>query len=134
MKTYLKGQRSFILARYNLLTRKQHHGETFEDWNCELRRLYDLAEAEGMTGDDLLKVLITIGIRDEKVRSKILEDLGPPTLDETVKMIEQMLYASDTNARIEKSRGESKVSSITKSGSGKMPTKTLYQKDKEGKQ
>lgn len=46
MKTYLKGQRSMVLARYNLFTRRQHYGETFEDWYCELRRLYDLAEAE----------------------------------------------------------------------------------------
>ena len=68
MKIYLKGQRSIILARYNLFTRSLHHGETFEDWYCELRRLYDLAEAEGMTGDDLLIVLITTGIREEKVR------------------------------------------------------------------
>ena len=45
MKTYLKGQRSMVLARYNLFTRRQQYGETFEDWYCELRRLYDLAEA-----------------------------------------------------------------------------------------
>ena len=100
MKTYLKGQRSIILARYSLFTRRQQYGETFEDWYCELRRLYDLSEAEGMTGDDLLTVLITTGVKDEKVRSKILEDLKTPTLDETVKLIEQMVYAKDTNVRI----------------------------------
>ena len=99
MKTYLKGQRSIILARYNLFTRRQHHGETFEEWYCELRRLYDLAEAEEMTGEDLLTVLITTGVRDEKVRSKILEDLTTPTQYETVKLIKQMVYAKDTNAR-----------------------------------
>ena len=75
MKEYLKGQRSMVLARYNLFTRRQQQGETFEDWYCELRRLYDLAEAEGMSGEDLLTVLITTGIRDDKVRSKIFEDL-----------------------------------------------------------
>ena len=104
MKTHLKGQRSMVLARYNLFTRRQQHGETFEDWYCELRRLFDLAEARDMEGDDLLTVLITTGIRDEKVRSKILEDLRTPTLDDTVKLIEQMVYAKDTNARIEKRR------------------------------
>ena len=46
MKTYLKGQRSMILARYNLFTRRQQMSETFEEWYIELRRLYDLAEAE----------------------------------------------------------------------------------------
>ena len=102
MKTYLKGQRSMVLARYNLFTRRQQQGETFEDWYCDLRRLYDLAEANEMTGDDLLTVLITTGIRDEKVRSKIFEDFRTPTLDETVKLIEQMVYAKDTTARIEK--------------------------------
>ena len=32
MKTYLKGQRSMVLARYNLFTRKLQHGETFENF------------------------------------------------------------------------------------------------------
>ena len=50
IKEYLKGQRSMVLARYNLFTRRQQQAETFEDWYCELRRLYDLAEADGMTG------------------------------------------------------------------------------------
>ena len=132
MKTYLKGQRSMVLARYNLFTRRQQQGETFEDWYCDLRRLYDLAEANEMTGDDLLTVLITTGIRDEKVRSKIFEDFRTPTLDETVKLIEQMVYAKDTTARIEKRREDSKVAGIGSSNSSKRPSKTSYQKDKEG--
>ena len=98
----------------------------FEEWYIELRRLYDLAEAEEMTGEGLLTMLITTGIRDEKVRSKILEDLRTPTLDDTVKLIEQMTFAKDTNARIEKRREDSKVAAV-----GKRNTKTLYQKDKE---
>ena len=126
MKTYLKGQRSMVLARYNLFTRRQQMSETFEEWYIELRRLYDLAEAEEMTGEDLLTVLITTGIRDEKVRSKILEDLKTPTLDDTVKLIEQMTFARDTNARIERRREDSKIAAI-----GKRNSKTLYQKDKE---
>ena len=81
MKDYLKGQRSIVVARYNLFTRRQQMGETFDDWYCELRRLYDLAEAEEMNGEDLLTVLITTGIRDERARSKIFEDLRTPTLD-----------------------------------------------------
>ena len=127
MKTYLKGQRSMVLARYNLFTRRQQNGETFEDWYCELRRLYDLAEAEGMSGDDLLTVLITTGIRDEKVRSKILEDLRTPTLDDTVKLIEQMVYAKDTNARIERRREDTKVSAInnTSAKKQKKPIKSI---------
>ena len=128
MKTYLKGQRSMVLARYNLFTRRQQMSETFEEWYIELRRLYDLAEAEDMTGEDLLTVLITTGIRDEKVRSKILEDLRTPTLDDTVKLIEQMTFAKDTNARIEKRREDSKIAAI-----GKRNSKTLYQKDKESR-
>ena len=62
-----------------------------------------------------------------------MEDLRTPTLDETVKLIEQMVYAKDTNARIEKRREDSKVSAINKTGTGKKPAKTLYQKDKEGR-
>ena len=91
-----------------------------------------MAEAENMSGDDLLTVLITTGVRDDKVRSKILEDLRTPTLDDTVKLIEQMVYAKDTNARIEKRREDTKVSAIN-SSSGKRPTKTSYQKDKDVK-
>ena len=108
MKTYLKGQRSMVLARYNLFTRRQEAGETFEDWYCELRRLYDLAEAQEMSGDDLLTVLITTGVREEKVRSKIFEDLRTPTLDDTVKLIEQMVYAKDTT-RINRRQKDSKI-------------------------
>ena len=89
-----------VLARHNLFTRRQQHGETFEDWYCELRNLFDLAEAENMSSDDLLTVLITTGIRNERARSKILEDFRTPTLDQTVKLIEQMVYAKDTNAQI----------------------------------
>ena len=133
IKTYLKGQRSMVLARYNLFTRRQQQGESFDDWYCDLRRLYDLAEADDMSGDDLLTVLITTGIRDEKVRSKIFEDFRTPTLDETVKLIEQMVHAKDTNARIEKRREDSKVAGIGSYSSNKKPSKTSYQKDKKGR-
>ena len=83
-----------------------------------------MGEAKVMNGDDLLTVLITTGVREEKVRSKILEDLRTTTLDDTVKLIKQMVYAKDTNARIEKRREDSKVASINKFGSSKKPTKT----------
>ena len=131
MKTHLKGQRSMVLGRYNFFTRRQQHGVTFEDWYCELRRLYDLAEANYMKGEDLLTLLILTGIRDEKVRSKILENQKTPILDDTIKLIEQMVYAKDTNARIEKRREDANVNAINNSKSIKRPTKTLYQKDKE---
>ena len=124
MKTYLKGQRSMVLARYNLFTRRQQQGQTSEGWNCELRRRYDLAEAEDMNGDDLLTVLITTEVRDEKVRSKILEDLRTPTLDDTVKLIEQMVYAKDTNARIERRREDSKIAAVSGANSHRRPSKT----------
>ena len=71
MKAYLKGQRLMALTKYNLSTGRQQQGETFEDWYCELRRIYDLAEAQDMTGDDLLIVLITTGIRDEKTDPRL---------------------------------------------------------------
>ena len=51
-----------VLARYNLFTRRQQQGETFDDCYCDLRRLSDLAEANEMRGDDFLAVLITTGI------------------------------------------------------------------------
>ena len=102
IKKHLKGQRSLVLARYNLFARRQQQGENFEDWYWELRRLYDLAEPKDIEGDDLLKVLTTTGIRDEKVRSKILDDYKNPTLNETAKLIEQLVYAKDSNARIKK--------------------------------
>ena len=90
-----------------------------------------MAEAEEMTGEDLLTVLITTGVRDEKVRSKILEDLRTPTQDETVKLIEQMVYAKDTNARIERRREEANVNVVNTLSSNRKPRKTSYQKDKE---
>ena len=106
-------------------------GETFDDWYCELRRLYDLAESEEMKGEDLLTVLITTGNRDERARSKIFEDLRTPTLDQTVKLIEQIVYAKDTSARIEKRREDSKIAAIGTSGNKKRLAKTSYQKIKE---
>ena len=68
-----------------------------------------MAEAENMSGDDLLTALITTRVRDDKVRSKILEDLSTPTLDGTVKLIEQTVYAKDTNARIKNRREDRKI-------------------------
>ena len=62
----------------------------------------------------------------KKIRSKILEDLRTQTLDDTVKLIEQMTFAKDTNARIEKRREDSKIAAV-----GKRNSKTLYQKDKK---
>ena len=57
-----------------------------------------------MSGEDLMTVLITNGVKEERVRSKILEDQKTPILDETIKLIEQMMYTKETNARIEKRR------------------------------
>ena len=122
-----------VLARYHLFTRKQQHGETFEDLYFELTRLNDLAEAKDMKGEDLLTVLITTWHHDEKVTSKILENLKTPTLDDTVKLIEQMVYAKDTNARIEKRFEDAKVNAIKDSKSSKRPTNTLYQQKIRGK-
>lgn len=62
-----------VLARYNLFTRRKKRGEIFEDRYCKLRRLFDLAEAEEMSGEDLLTVLTTTGMKDEKVRSMFLK-------------------------------------------------------------
>lgn len=56
LNLYLKGKRSITLTGYNLFTRRHQNGETFEDSHCELRRLYELAEAERMIGDDLSTV------------------------------------------------------------------------------
>ena len=131
MKKHLKGKRSMVQDRYNLFTRRQQQGESFEDWYCELRRLFDLAEAKDMEGEDLLIVLITTGVRDEKVRSEILEYYRNPTLDETVKLIEQMVYAKDTNTKIAERREDSKVSAIANPQISKRSSKTTYQKDKE---
>ena len=82
MITYLKGQRSMVLARYNLFTRRQQRGETFEDWYCEIRRLYDLAEADEMSGDDIVTVTRKIVLkRWDKILTKC------PNLEETRRTI-----------------------------------------------
>ena len=120
-----------ILAWYNLFTRRQHYGETFDDWLCELRKLYDIADGDDIKRNDLMTVLITTGNRDETLRSKILEDLRNSTLDDTVKLIGKMVYAKDTNARIEKRREDSKIALISNGSSNRKPSKTSYQKDKE---
>ena len=100
--------------------------ETFEEWYIELRRLYDLAEAEEMNWRRFAYRVDNYRIRAKKIRSKILEDLRTPTLDDTVKLIEQMTFAKDTNARIEKRREDSKIAVVSKRNS-----KTLYQKEKK---
>lgn len=67
-----------------------------------------------MTGEGLLAVLLTMGIRNEKVKTKLLEDLRTLTLDDTVQLIEQMVFAKDTNAQIEKRREDIKETKNTK--------------------
>ena len=81
-----------VLERYTLYIRHQQYRETFDDLYCKLRRLYDLAEAAGMSEYDLLTVLITKGVRDRKTCSKIHEDFRTPNLDDTVKLIQKMVY------------------------------------------
>ena len=58
--------------------------QTFEDWHCELRCLYDLAESKDISGEHPSTVLITTVIRDRNVRSTIFGNLRTPILDDTV--------------------------------------------------
>lgn len=76
-----------------------------------------------MTEEDILTVLVITGVGEDKVRSKILEDLRTPTLDETVKLIEQMVHAKDTIARVRKMLEDSMVESINQRDSVKKPIK-----------
>ena len=87
-----------------------------------MRRLYGLPEEKNIR-EDLLAVLTTTRTGDEKVRSKIPEDLRTPTLDDTVQLLEQVTFAKDTNTSIEKLRQGSAVAAVVKRNS-----KTLYQK------
>lgn len=84
--------------------------------------MYDLGEADDVAGEDLLTDLITTSLRDEKVRSNILKDLSTPTLDQTMKLIERMVYFKDTNEMIRNKYKNAKASSINKFCSGKKPT------------
>ena len=78
-----------------------------------------------MDSDNLMPVLVTTGVREEKVRSEIVEVLRTQTIDETVKLIEQMVYDKDTNGRIEKKREDSKVASINHTGSAKKTNENI---------
>ena len=75
-----------------------------------------------MTADDLLISIILTGVRLEKVQADILEDMKTLTLDKTVKLIEKMMYAKETNAGFKRRREGSKVAAIRSS-------KTSYRKN-----
>ena len=51
--------------------RDKHRGEMLEGWLNEIGRVYALAEAQDMLGEDLMTVLITTKVKEERVRSNI---------------------------------------------------------------
>ena len=53
----------------------------------------------------------------------MFENFRTPMLDDTVKLIEQMVHTKDTNARVEKRREDSKVAGIGGYNSNRKPSK-----------
>ena len=75
----------------------------------------------------ILCITLMFVIMDNQA-SKILKDLGTPPVEDTVKLTEQITFAKDTNAWIEKRKEDPRVAAV-----GKKNSKTLYQQDKQHK-
>ena len=63
IKDHLKSQRPMLMNRYRLLTRNQHPGESFTDWHQQLMKIADEAEIENLSKDQLLTIMISVGMR-----------------------------------------------------------------------
>lgn len=106
MEQYLKDQRNVALDRMNLVKRRQHDGETFDDYYTSLCILAEDAQLRNMDYDAWMSTLITVGIEKEDTRQKLLSKTPTLDLKETL-----ALCRSDEKGRIgnEDLEGQSKT-------------------------
>ena len=69
---FCEPQRNIPFERYRFHARTQEAGESFDKFVTELRQLSSTCDFENITKDQILRDKVLFGIRDEKVRGRLL--------------------------------------------------------------
>ena len=68
---YCNPIKNVVFERFQFLSRTQKEGESFKSWLLELRTLIQSCEFKEMS-DEMLVLMIVMGIRDETIRERLL--------------------------------------------------------------
>lgn len=93
LQQYCVGEKNVIQERYTFNTRAQLPGESFDAFYAELRSLakkcsFDYRPAEGSTvlpSDEMLRDRIVLGVRDDRLRKKLITQGSTLTLGAAVR-------------------------------------------------
>ena len=80
IKAHVRQNTNILIDRYNFMNRKQEEGESFETFYADLRRLSTYADACQNCLATTLITLITIGVRDKKLRKNLLKISPAPDI------------------------------------------------------
>ena len=71
---YCQPRKSVPFERYRFNRHVQEPGESYEQYRTSLRRLSEGCEFESITPDEILRDRLVFGIRDDKVRERLLRE------------------------------------------------------------
>ena len=71
---YCEPRRNIPFERYLFNKRVQEPGETYEQYRTELRKIAEGCEFDKITPDEILRDRLVFGIRDSKVRERLLRE------------------------------------------------------------
>ena len=73
---YCEPRRNIPFERYLFNKRIQEPGETYDQYLTELRKIAEGCEFDNITPDEILRDRLVFGIRDNKVRERLLRESG----------------------------------------------------------
>lgn len=86
LTTHFQRQRNVALRRVKFEERRQHEGESFDDFFVTLKELADDAELCSSCLDSRLVTRITSGVADQNLRRKLLAIDPPPSLPDALRL------------------------------------------------
>lgn len=130
---YCQPRKNVPFERYRFNQRMHEAGETYEHYRTALRKLSEGCDFDAITPDEILRDRLIFGIRDTKVRGRLLRESGLTLAktDEICRAAESML----AQMKIVKDTSETDVNSVNKveSESLKKPnTKNHYRRHAQG--
>ena len=90
---YCRLQKNIPFERHCFNRRQQEAGETYEQYCTALRKLSQICEFHTITQEELLRDRLVFGIRDDKVRERLLRESNPTLAktDEICRAAESMV-------------------------------------------
>ena len=71
---YCQPRKNVPFERYRFNRRSQEPGETYDQYRTALRKLAEGCEFEAITPDEILRDIMVFGVRDDKVRERLLRE------------------------------------------------------------